>query len=173
MLSSSIIPHPGGSVSSSSAALLRPASAVAIVLACFSLIAGPALAANSKHHLTLALGYEKLLSDDLKDDGSGIDFTSCGYGATAYRYSMARNVDLTLDARATTSSESVGGFDLTLTNEFFGPGVRLISPNEGMRPYVQANFFFVREEAKAESGGLTTTAHDNSAGFGISGGVDI
>jgi hypothetical protein len=143
------------------------------LFACALMAANPAQAENKKHHITLALGYEKLLSDDLKDDVSGVDFTSNGYGATAYRYSIQRNVDLTLDARGTTSSQTIGGFDFTLTNTFFGPGVRVVSPNEGMRPYVQANFFLVREELQQESGGVTVSAHDSSAGFGISGGVDI
>jgi hypothetical protein len=31
----------------------------------------------------------------------------------------------------------------------------------------------VREEVKGESGNVTVTSHDDSAGFGISGGVDI
>jgi hypothetical protein len=106
------------------------------------------------HHLGFAFGYEKLLSDDLKDDASGIDFTNAGYGSLAYRLSVMRNLDLTLDARVTVSSESSGGVDVTLTNSFFGPGIRLISPNEGTRPYVQANFFFVEEEAEAEQGGV-------------------
>ncbi len=39
-----------------------------------------------------------------------------------------------------------------------------------MRPYAQANFFFVREEAEAEYGGIKITGHDNGAGFGICGG---
>jgi hypothetical protein len=31
----------------------------------------------------------------------------------------------------------------------------------------------VRDELKGESGNVTVTAHDNAAGFGICGGVDI
>jgi hypothetical protein len=154
-------------------ALLHPVPALIVLFASLLLLAGPAQAANKKHHLTLALGYEKLLSNDLKDQASGVDFTSSGYGAIAYRFSVQRNLDLTLDARGTTHTETFGGVDFTLTNSFFGPGVRMVSPNEGMRPYVQANFFLVREEIKGESGGVTITSHDSSAGFGVSGGVDI
>lgn len=152
---------------------VRPRTIALLLLSVGLMSAGPARAANKMHHLGFALGYQKLLSNDLKDDASGIDFTNAGYGSFAYRFSLARNVDLTLDARATVSSQTVSGIDLKLTNSFFGPGVRLISPREGTRPYVQANFFLVREEAEADTGGVKVTAHENGAGFGISGGVDI
>jgi hypothetical protein len=147
-------------------------SLLILLLAGF-LLSGHAQAANKMHHITLALGYEKHLSDDLKDESNGIDFTDCGYGALAYRISLARNLDLTADFRGTTHSDTFGGVDLTLTNSFFGPGIRIVSPNEGMRPYVQANFLFVREQIETESGGVTVTAHENGAGFGVCGGVDI
>ncbi len=136
-------------------------------------LAGPAGAANKMHHLGFAFGYEKLLSNDLKDDVSGTDFTNAGYGSFQYRISLQRNLDLTFDARATVSSQTEAGVDLTLTNTYWGPGIRFVAPHEGMRPYVQANFFFVREEAEAEFGGIKITGHDNGAGFGICGGVDI
>lgn len=136
-------------------------------------VASPAHAANKKHHIGFAIGYEKLLSNDVKDDATGIDFSDAGYGAFQYRFSVQRNLDLTFDVRGAQSTDSGGGVDFTLTNSYWGPGIRLISPKEGTRPYVQANFLFVREEAEAKSGGVTVTGHDTGAGFGISGGVDI
>jgi hypothetical protein len=152
---------------------IRPLAVAATLFGLGLMLSGPASAAIEKHHLGFALGYEKDLSNDLKDDASGVDFTNAGYGALQYRFSLQRNLDLTLDARATTHSEDNSGIKFTLTNSYWGPGIRLISPNEGMRPYVQANFLFVREELKAENGGVTVTAHENGAGFGICGGVDI
>jgi opacity protein-like surface antigen len=137
------------------------------------LLPGSALAENKKHHLGFALGYEKLLSDDLGGTYSGIDFTNSGYGALAYRFSVKRNLDLTLDARSTISKQTQGAFDVTLTNSYFGPGIRLIGPNEGLRMYVQGNFFFVEEQVEAESGGVTISDSENDVGFGVSAGVDI
>jgi outer membrane protein with beta-barrel domain len=152
---------------------LRPLT-VALALAGLGLtLSGPASAEAKKHHLGLAIGYEKHLSDDLKAPAFGIDFTNAAYGAFQYRYSVKENIDLSLDFRDTIHSNDSGGIKTTLTNGYWGPGVRLISPSGGMRPYVQANFLFVREEAKVESGNVTVTAHDNGAGFGVCGGVDI
>ncbi|HKO22712.1 MAG TPA: hypothetical protein VJX91_08650 [Candidatus Eisenbacteria bacterium] len=148
------------------------------MVACFgffiaSALPGSARAENRKHHLGFALGYEKHLSDDLKEESIGIDYTQAGYGAIAYRLSVMSNLDITLDARGTTHSDTIGGVDLTMSTGFFGPGIRLISPNEGLRPYMQANFFLVSESLEAEVGNTKTTTDENGAGFGISGGVDI
>jgi hypothetical protein len=138
--------------------------------------AAPSLAANQRHHLGLALGYQKFLSDDLKDEGrefsTGHDYANAGVGSISYRFSMRRNFDLTLDACGTASTT---GYEyLALFNSFFGPGVRIISPNEGIRPFVQANFFLVHEEVLKDSGyGVTLIASNNGAGFGVSGGLDI
>jgi len=143
------------------------------VLIAGCLLNGHAEAALKKHHLTLALGYEKLVSDEMKNNVTGIDFSSSGYGAFAYRFSLKQNFDLTVDFRGVTHSDDLGGVDFTLTNTYWGPGLRFIAPNEGMRPYVQTNFLFVREELEAEQNGITVTAHDGDAGFGICGGVDI
>lgn len=155
--------------------LLCPRWTTAAALALFILSAfpGSGRAENRKHHLGFALGYEKHLSDDLKDESIGIDFTDAGYGAIAYRLSVLQNLDVTLDARGTTHSDNIGGVDLTLSTGFFGPGLRLISPNEGLRPYVQANFFFVSESVEAEEGGVKVSSDESGAGFGISAGVDI
>ena len=130
-------------------------------------------AENHKHHLGFALGYEKHLSDDLKDESIGLDFTDAGYGALAYRLSVLPNLDVTMDLRGTSHIDDIGGVDLTLSTGFFGPGIRLISPNEGLRPYVQANFFLVSESVELEQGGVKVSEDENGVGFGISSGVDI
>ena len=154
---------------------LRWAVASGLAVSILTVLPGPARAENRKHHLGFALGYEKHLSDDLKIESPppGIDYTKAGYGAIAYRLSVMRNMDLTLDARGTTHSDNIAGVDLTMSTGWFGPGIRLISPNEGLRPYMQANFFFVSETIEAEVGGVKTSGDENGAGFGISGGVDI
>src|SRR5262245_27449951 len=70
--------------------------------------AAPSLAANHRHHLGLALGYQRFLSDDLKDEGrefaTGFDFENAGFGSISYRFSILRNFDLTFDACGTLSS---------------------------------------------------------------------
>ena len=151
----------------------RWAMLASCALVLLSALPGAARAENRKHHLGFALGYEKHLSDDLKDEFLGIDFTDAGYAALAYRLSVLHNLDVTMDARATAHTETLGGVDFTMTTSFFGPGIRLIAPNQGLRPYMQANFFLVSESAEAEVGGVKTSMDDNGAGFGISAGVDI
>src|SRR5689334_1710383 len=74
----------------------RPLAVAATLLVLGLMLSGQASAAIKKHHLGFALGYEKLLSNDLKDDASGIDFTSSGYGSLQYRFSIKQNLDLTL-----------------------------------------------------------------------------
>ena len=147
----------------------------ALCLAVISLVVAPSLARaeGQKHHLGFAIGYAKHLSDDLKDEASGIDFTDAGYGAIAYRLSVKPNLDVTLDLRGTTHSDNIAGIDFTGTTGFFGPGIRVIAPSGGMRPYVQANFFLANETIEAEQNGIKVSADENGAGFGISGGLDI
>lgn len=149
------------------------ATVALLLLLTLSALPGSARAENRKHHLGFALGYEKHLSDDLKDVSLGIDYTDAGYGAIAYRFSVLPNMDLTLDARGTTHSDNIGGLDLTMSTGFFGPGVRLISPTEGLRPYIQANFFLVSESLEYQVGNTKTTTDENGTGFGISSGVDV
>jgi len=133
----------------------------------------PSRAENHRHHIGFALGYQKLLSDDLKDDLLGLDFTNAAFAGLAYRISLLPNLDLTVDSRATVSTTTQAGVDLTLTNTFFGPGVRFMAPKEGVRPYVQVNFYVADESAEAASGGVKISASESGVGFGVSGGVDI
>lgn len=155
-------------------AVRRWRSAVVSALAIVSLsLPATSHAENHKHHLGLGLGYAKHLSDDLKDESIGLDYTDAGYGDIAYRLSIAPNLDVSLDLRGTTHSDNISGVDLTLTTGFFGPGIRVISPNEGVRPYVQANLFLVSETIELEQSGVKISADESGVGFGISGGVDI
>lgn len=149
-------------------AILRRAMAPASLAL---LLAFPATghAANKKHHITLGLGYHKFLSDDLKNDALGIDLTDGFSGTLAYRLSVKNNLDVTVDAVSIHSSDG----DLSSTVSFFGPGIRFISPKEGIRPYLQANFFFVSEDGEVDLGGSKLSFSDSGAGFGVSAGVDI
>lgn len=151
--------------------LWRWAAPAAVALVLLLALPGSGRAENHKHHLGFALGYEKHLSDDLKV--AGLDFTDAGYGAIAYRLSVLPNLDLTADLRGTVHTEEVNGVDLTLTTGWFGPGVRLVAPGGGIRPYAQANFFVVSESIELQEGDVTTTFSHDDVGFGICGGVDI
>jgi hypothetical protein len=153
--------------------LRRALPALALALPLLAGLPAPGHAENHKHHLGLALGYQKLLSNDFKDDALGIDYTNDGFGGVSYRLSILSNLDLSVDGRATTRTQTLGGQDLTLTSSFFGPGIRIASPSEGIRPFVQANLFLVEETFDTEVGNTRITASENGAGFGISGGVDI
>lgn len=154
---------------------LHFALAAAFVLA----LPGAASAENRKHHISLNLGYQKFLSDDLKpivDLGGGptqLDFTNAGVATLAYRFSLRPNLDLTLDVRAAASMDEVGGIDVTLSNSYFGPGIRLVGQGEGARPFVQASFFLVSEEIEFEYQDVTVSADESGIGFGVFAGVDI
>jgi len=152
------------------------------VLAVGTAFARPAQAENKKHHLTLGLGYQKfLMSDDLPsidtDPGPGVavqtfDFSGGGAGFFAYRLSLKENLDLTFDQRLAVST--VDGSDFTFSTDYFGPGLRWISPSEGIRPYVQANFLIVSENLSMDLGDNTTLNRRKSGvGFGASAGIDI
>jgi hypothetical protein len=140
---------------------------------------GAASAANRKHHLSLNLGYQKYLSDDLKpivDLGGGptqLDFTNAGVGTLAYRFSLRTNLDLALDLRGAASKDNVGGVDVTLTSSYFGPGIRLVGAEEGVRPFVQANLYLVDESIEFKYQNVKVTGSDNGVGFGVTAGADI
>ena len=144
--------------------------------------ATPAHAENKKHHLTIALGYQKLLmSDNLPtidaDPGPGVDLRTFDFGGAAaghfaYRLSLKRNLDFTFDQRLAIST--VENSDFTFATDYWGPGIRWISPREGIRPYVQANFLIVSENLQMDLGDDTTLNRRKSGvGFGASGGIDI
>jgi hypothetical protein len=113
----------------------RWATAAALGLFILSALPGLARAENRKHHLGFALGYEKHLSDDLKQESIGIDYTDAGYGASS-RLSVLANLDLTLDARGTTQRQHRRCRPHS-EHRFLRP-IRLIAPNEGLRPYMRA-----------------------------------
>lgn len=144
----------------------------AVFLLCLS-APRPAAAQNMKHHITLALGYQKYLGENLKDDASGLDFTNAGTAALDYRFSLKPSLDLTLDLVAAASQDKLAGVDLTLTTSYFGPGIRFNGKGEGTRPFVQANVFLVDEEAEAERNGIKISSSESGIGFGLSAGVDI
>jgi hypothetical protein len=128
--------------------------------------------ADTRHHITLGLGYSKLSSEDLKDDALGIDFSNAANGILAYRYSLNSAWDLCLDSRGTVSTDTQSGVDLTLLNSFFGPGVRWNAPGTA-RFFGQANFFFVSESGEAEQGGVKLSFSESGTGFGVFGGLDF
>jgi opacity protein-like surface antigen len=165
-----------------SLAVTRVSCAAAAVLALGFAFAPPADAENRKHHLTLGLGYQKFMMDDELpsfdvDPGPGVDmrtfdFSGAGAGYFAYRLSLKETLDFTVDSRVAVST--VEGSDITLATSYFGPGVRFISPSEGIRPYAQVNFLIVSEHIEQDLGNNTTLSNsETGVGFGVSAGIDI
>ncbi len=152
---------------------VRRATLVLTVLVVTAALAPGFAIAGGRHHITLGFGYSKLLSDDLKDDASGIDFTNAGNGVLSYRYTVNSMWDVCLDSRATVSKDTESGVDLTLTNSFFGPGVRWSAPGMTTHLYVQASLFYADERFEAEQGGIKISGSDSGAGVGLFGGVDL
>jgi hypothetical protein len=126
------------------------------------------------HHITLGVGYAKLLSDDLDPDQTfGLDFTDSGAGVLAYRISVAKNFDAVFESRGTISTAEAFGEDWTFTTSWFGPGLRFRASEGNIRPYAQANFYYAQEEFSVDSGSTTTSASEGGVGFGVFSGVDI
>ena len=63
--------------------------------------------------------------------------------------------------------------DLTLTNSYFGPGVRYYLMTEAPRVFVQGNVLLVDESAEAEQGGVKISNSKSGAGAGLTFGVDL
>jgi len=135
--------------------------------------------AESRHHIAVTLGYTKLLSNDLKDSSIGVDFTNAFSGTLEYRYSFTPQIDGTIESRATVSSStatdpSTGlSVDLTLTNNYVGPGIRWNLTPTAPHPYLQANFYLVSEDVQSDVNGVSISSNASGAGFGVSGGVDF
>lgn len=153
-------------------------AAATIVLA--AMLPGVAFAATHepmRNHITLGFGYGQHLSDDFDDT----DLESGGIGQLAYRYSLNRNVDLCVDARSFMASDQAqlgidGTFyevDFSHDTSWFGPGVRWSSGETGVRPFLQANVFFVEETTTIEVANVSEKQSNDGAGFGLAGGADI
>jgi hypothetical protein len=56
---------------------------------------------------------------------------------------------------------------------YFGPGVRWSSGEGSVRPYLQANVFFVTETARVDFGEFSSEVDEDGAGLGLMGGADI
>jgi len=147
------------------------------LLVCFLVL--PAIAQegtvslNKRHHIGLVIGYVKLISDDVKDDSSGLDWSNSGHAALSYRYSINPNLDLAVDSRATFSTQTVNGVDVNLANTYFGPGVRVIAPQGKMKLFLQGNIYFVNEQVELVQGNTKVSANETGVGFGVNGGIDI
>lgn len=150
----------------------RWATPALALLAAAATLAPRSAIADTRHHITLGLGYSNLPSDDLKDDSIGIDFSNAGNGVLSYRYSLNSAWDVCLDSRGTVSTDSQSGVDLTLLNSFFGPGLRWNAPGTA-RFFGQASFFLVSESAEAEQGGFKISSSESGTGFGVFGGLDF
>jgi hypothetical protein len=159
--------------------LARRAVVVSALVGALALGLPGAVCAESRHHIAIQLGYTKLTSDQLKDASLGVDFTNAFSGTLQYRYSLTPQFDGTIDSRATVSTSTATdpfsgqSLDLTLTNNYFGPGVRWNLSPQAPHPFLQANFYLVSENFEADVNGTKVSNSDSSAGFGVSGGVDF
>lgn len=150
-----------------------------LLLAIFCLETLPAAAQegsvtwNNRHHIGLVIGYAKLLSDDLKDDSSGLDWSNSAHAAATYRFSVNPNLDLAVESRATFSTQTVNGVDVNLSNTYFGPGIRVIAPQGKIKLFLQGNIYFVSEEIEFVQGNTKLSGNETDVGFGINGGIDI
>ena len=155
--------------------MLRSRRTICITaMVAFSLLrVAPAAADYQKHHITLGIGYQKYLGENMKDEASGVDFSNAGKGSLSYRYSVKPTLDITVDGFEAMSQDELLGVDLSVSNSYFGPGIRLAGSGEGTRPYVQANVYVVTEEVEAEEGNVTVTTSETGIGFGLAAGIDI
>jgi hypothetical protein len=153
------------------------ASAFVLVLllaaAGLALLAAPAGAQATRHHIQLGLGFQKYLSDDLKDEADDVDFTNAALGIVAYRFSITPSFDLVFESRATNTTKKMTGPDLKLTNYFAGPGVRFTTPPDKVRYYGQATFLAVTERLAWEDEGTEISHSETDVGFGLVAGADI
>ena len=128
-----------------------------------------------RNHITLGFGVARHVSDDFEDTGH----ETGGVGQLSYRYSLNPGWDLCLDTRSTMTSDEVfdddlgGDIEFEHSASFFGPGARWSSGQGSVRPYLQANVFFVTETTRIEFGGLSSEVDDDGVGFGLMGGADI
>ena len=84
-------------------------------------LALPAAAEESHHHLGMVLGYAKLVSNDVKP--TGFDFSNNFHSALSYRYSVNRNLDVVVEGRGTFSHQKGSlGADLHLCSGLFFAG---------------------------------------------------
>lgn len=106
-----------------------------LALLCFLVLPAVAQEASTtwsnRHHIGLVLGYVKLTGDNLKDDFQGYDFSNTGHAALTYRYSFNSKLDLSIEGRAFASTQTTSnGAELTITDGFFGPGLRINFPKD-------------------------------------------
>jgi len=157
---------------------MKPVHAVALLLLAAASMPGLAEAASHeamRNHITLGLGVARHLSDDFEDSG----LETGALGQLSYRYSLNPSWDLCIDGRSMMTSDNVYDEDFAIDVDFqhdtsyFGPGVRWSSGTGSVRPYLQANVFFVTETARIDFGDLSSEADEDGAGFGLMGGADI
>lgn len=167
---------------------MRRVLVLAILAACAAPTAAQADAPGPmRHHVTLGLGFAHHVSDDFEDSG----LTTGLQGQFAYRYSLSRSIDACLDGRSFWTSDEEAAFYLVARGgggqlladpgmlriehdtSGFGPGLRWSTGGGPVRPYVQANLYYVRETLRLELDGRgeDTTAED--VGFGLVAGADV
>jgi hypothetical protein len=140
-----------------------------------AVLAAPATAQRPDHE-TFTLGPTRLLSNQLKIESLGIDLTNAFNGALSIRHALNERVDLSIDLDWLTADASPREFDdadFALANVLAGPGVRYFPTRSSLRPFVQANVFYVSESISLTQFGTSFSAHKRGAGFGLMGGIEL
>jgi len=126
-----------------------------------------------KGHLTIAVGYEKLTNSELEGDTYNPDQSNTTYFSIAYRHSLSRTLDWTIDLRYTVADGSFhklgGTWDWYMDTMHLGPGLRYTLSGGWLRPYGQANLFL----AGAGGDQPTTFSEAGGVGVGFAAGVDM
>jgi hypothetical protein len=140
-----------------------------------SMLAAPA-AAERPDHATFVLGSATLPSNELKVESLGLDLTNAFNGAWSIRHALDQRVDVTVDLDWMTAGSSPKEFDdadFVLAVVLVGPGVRYYPTKSSLRPFVQANVYYVSESMALEQFGTWFSAQKRGVGLGLMAGIDL
>jgi hypothetical protein len=127
-------------------------------------------------HWTLAVGATAQPSADLQFDALGLDFGGALNVALGSRYSLDEQLDVTVDLQIDEATSKPRGYEdaeLTLSNSFIGPGLRYYPTKSSLRPFVQANVYYVSEMIVLEQFGDRKWKSRSGAGLGLAGGLEL
>ena len=133
-------------------------------------------AAERPDHATFVIGPATLLSNELKVESLELDLRDAFNGAWSLRHALDQKVDFTIDLDWMTANSTPIRFDdadFVLATVLVGPGVRYYPTRSSLRPFVQANVFYVSESISLRQFGTWFSAQKRGAGFGLAGGIEL